>query len=323
MCVERPEICAPLALALPLNFDILTKTSTVSDLVSKLDVSGLTKYMDHLMASPPAEYLTSQIASLLKNKAIPREKPLLERALFFLHDAGASNSKTLDKFFYALDDLNKIDGPEWMQSALDHAVKNANADEQVLDLCNKAMRLSSASCKTLACLLALFCLTGRDADAINSLTELVDLDKRLNRVVSGKKRKMEEQMCVHDVLVDFLISCLSKPSRLVRDTCLNVFQEFCGGVSEKGIDVIFEIIDSRDEGDGVLQVEDDGMDDEEGIEDEDSDVESATEVEEMDIDQQDSDSDSGLDDTEMEAFDSKLAEIFREKKRLADEKKGL
>lgn len=158
----------------------------------------------------------------------------------------------------------------------------------------------------------------------------------------GKKRKAdsdedEETLAPVEVLVDILFSFLAKPSSVLRSLSSDVFKVFSGKCTSKVIDLFFEVLGAQggvagaeelfeDEAEaGDMDVEDESEDD--GESDEETDDEApvdevlkakiqaalATDVE-QDLED--------LNDDDMAVFDSKLAEIFGQRKAIKNVKKG-
>lgn len=194
-------------------------------------------------------------------------------------------------------------------------------------------------------------------EAFQTLEELLQVYERLFSVSGGSSSNSDEDegdLEPNDVLVDILVGLLSKPSSLMRHVALDVFKHFCDGMTVKGLDVIFQVLETRaavgDTGD-LFNVEQEGDeeeddDDDKGEKDSDEDQVSSSDSEDDDGAQEvlnaqereklmaaiqqahgdaisDVDSDEGLDDDQMDVFDDKLVEIFKERKRLKTEKKGM
>ena len=183
---------------------------------------------------------------------------------------------------------------------------------------------------------SLFVYSDPLSDWVSTLEELIDLQPRIF-VVKNKKRKKSvevDELSPYDVLVDLLVGLLSKPSSLLRKICGSVFEKFSGNVTLEGLNVIIKVLESGEEGlengdDNESEFDSDGDLDSDGSiseEDSESELESEDQVE-SDIIQkntesnQDESEDEGLNDDDMAEFDEKLVEIFKEKKRIKQEKK--
>ncbi|KAJ3287161.1 hypothetical protein HK104_008733 [Borealophlyctis nickersoniae] len=182
---------------------------------------------------------------------------------------------------------------------------------------------------------------------------------------ASKKRKAddsddEEDLEPIDVLVDILLSFVSKGSALFRSLSDDVFKVFAGQLTKKSLDALFAVLSAKDgvagadelfegedeeeediemmDADGDDAAASEGGDDEEEDEDEDDDDDDDDDEDEgnfEEVDEQlrkevkaalgsaamegsdDEEEDlEDLDDDQMEAFDAKLAEIFRHRKEL-------
>ncbi|KAH8550146.1 DNA polymerase phi-domain-containing protein [Umbelopsis sp. PMI_123] len=166
---------------------------------------------------------------------------------------------------------------------------------------------------------------------------------------SKAKEEDEDEPQPVEVLIDILLSFLSKSSALLRNLAEQVFEIFSDKLTKKALHLmleeLFEVrdddMDTDDEEDDDVQVidmegsgnedEESDNDDDDDENDDDDDIEDADD-EEVDeelrnkiqeamksqgilagSDDEDEDMDD-LDDDQMEAFDEKLAEIFRQKK---------
>jgi DNA polymerase phi len=169
-----------------------------------------------------------------------------------------------------------------------------------------------------------------------------------------KKGAEEAEEALHpvEVLTDLLLSFLSKPSALLRTLSEQVFKVFCDGLTLKAAKLLLRALDPRCIGeeiedgvdvDDMDEVEEDGLasgSGESGVSGDDSDEESdGDESDESDgetggdidasltlkrqlkaamgnqvLDSDDSDDESVLGDDDMDQFDDKLAEIFKQKK---------
>jgi DNA polymerase phi len=151
-----------------------------------------------------------------------------------------------------------------------------------------------------------------------------------------KKRKLEEDVEPVAVLCDILISFLSKPSVLLRGIALQVFKTFSGKVSGSVIDLFFDVLNAGNDSELFDENDSDGEDfdvQKEQIEMENDEIENAEVVDEelkrklQEALENDEDEDveelEDLDDDDMAAFDSKLAEIFGHRKQMSKLKKGI
>ncbi|KAJ3314511.1 hypothetical protein HDV04_006050 [Boothiomyces sp. JEL0838] len=164
----------------------------------------------------------------------------------------------------------------------------------------------------------------------------------------NKKRKQEdteEELAPVEVLTDILISFLAKSSAVQRGLASDVFKIFAGKATEKVVELFFDVLTAKAGVQGAEELfededemlEDEMLEDEEGDESEESEEEDA-ELEDDD-DQEPVDEElkkkiqealemendvemEDLDDEGMAAFDSKLAEIFSQRREMKNVKKG-
>ena len=168
--------------------------------------------------------------------------------------------------------------------------------------------------------------------------------------VDAEQEESEEPLTPTDILIDICVGLLSKPSSLLREVGIQCFKVFCQEITSKGMEVIFSVLSSK-EGLFDLMVDDEDEEDEDEMEIDDeswgaeperkADAKFAETEEDRKLlakikeindanaqaannqaNNDDSDDEEGLDDDQMEAFDEKLVEIFKEKKRLKSLKKG-
>ncbi|KAF8530868.1 DNA polymerase phi-domain-containing protein [Trichophaea hybrida] len=137
-----------------------------------------------------------------------------------------------------------------------------------------------------------------ESDALGVLEDLQSVQKKIlktNDKNSKKKAATEEgeiDMDPSEVLVDILLSFLSKPSILLKRLAQTVFTSFCDSITRAGLERCFEVLETKEGLDGQSQLfdnEDDEEEDDEIIDenDLDSDVEM---LEGSDLDASDSDS---------------------------------
>ncbi|KAJ3108275.1 DNA-directed DNA polymerase [Phlyctochytrium planicorne] len=203
----------------------------------------------------------------------------------------------------------------------------------------------SASKKSFACLLACCVLHGIvTGDTLeDTVQELCELSTRLFDKPSAKKKRKsdnenDENIVPIDVLVDVLISLLSQPSLLFRRIAMRMFDSILERVTTSCVDLIFSAIsltqnevdveESDEENDA--EIDDDDDDDADSDDDEVNEVVDNTHssnsrdlMDSSNVDEsEENQSDDDVDDDGMIEFDAKIAEIFREKKRLASNKKN-
>ena len=151
----------------------------------------------------------------------------------------------------------------------------------------------------------------------------------------SKKRKTSEEIDIVpvDVLVDIFLSLLSKPSAPLRALILDIFKVFSSKISEKSLEIIFDVLKSANGPAGAEDIfeEDEEIEDmqdenKEEITPDQDDNSSDTSDDELDVFHQEQigeeDDDNGLNDDDMEEYDSKLAEIFKQRSLNQTQKKG-
>jgi len=231
--------------------------------------------------------------------------------------------------------------------------------------------------------LVIFQLYNSEVEAVSILDELKLCYDKLIRHKADDEEDSEVE--ASEVLVELLLSLVSKPSALLRKVAQHVFQAFMEEISEGGLQLMTDVLESGESLRGQQELFDqqpeDGeevSDNEEGSEDDDededvemdSDVEvidtsgalnghlinesssddseddSAEEIEEdesefkndievqklndalalalgtksLDPEAEESDSDADMTDSEMMALDSKLVEIFSQRKKIPNKK---
>ncbi|KAI8879206.1 hypothetical protein K501DRAFT_227075 [Backusella circina FSU 941] len=194
-----------------------------------------------------------------------------------------------------------------------------------------------------------------ESEGVSVLTELTDCYEKTfaKKTKKGGKKKAskkqqeeeeeEEQLDPIDVIVDILVSFLTNESPVLKSLAEQVFEIFSHKLTKQSLEMLLNILASGEgkQDDELFQ----GADDEDDEEDDDvemvdmSDVEEEEEDENDDVDEElrqkiaeamkaegidaNDDSDEEINDDAMAAFDEKLAEVFKQKKILKDEKKDL
>ncbi|KAJ3393682.1 DNA-directed DNA polymerase [Lobulomyces angularis] len=257
---------------------------------------------------------------------------LLKSKKNFLHKFGSELESKLMEIFKNLTELEN------------NILKVETVENSMLDKELTLEKKKKTSLKALISLMLLKILEDPKSDFLELCLELSLILDRLflsakNEVEKKKKKRKSlesaeetEELGEGDVLVDIFITLLSKPSILIRNLAIYGFNCFSESISEKGLDVIFNVLEPQTGRDSdILEIEDDGEDvSESESEEESEEIEDASEEEEENESfkvlvppgDENVDSDDGLDDDEMGAFDHKLVEIFKEKKRLLAEKKA-
>ncbi|KAJ3189227.1 hypothetical protein HDU85_002852 [Gaertneriomyces sp. JEL0708] len=168
-----------------------------------------------------------------------------------------------------------------------------------------------------------------------------------------------EEPAPMEVLFDILVSFMARPSALMRSLAEEAFKVFCSQMTKRGLEVIFEVLSTKsgvagaqelfeNENEDQMEIDDANLpdgdahsdseseDDDQESEEDDEDGAAAEVVdEELRLkvqealgnaavgDEDDSEEEEFLDDDQMEAFDEKLAEIFRHKKDIKTQKRDL
>ncbi|KAI8988871.1 DNA polymerase phi-domain-containing protein [Pilobolus umbonatus] len=189
-----------------------------------------------------------------------------------------------------------------------------------------------------------------EEEGISILNELTDCyDKTFRSKKPSQKKKpvqTEEQPDPINVIVDILVSFLTNESPVLKNLAEQVFEIFSHKLTKESIEMLLNIVANTDDkkNDEELfgsdeeeeeEVEENGSDDssssEEEGEEEESDVEMDEElhlkVQEMmkaqGINSTEDSDEELVDDDAMAAFDEKLAEVFKQKKILKDEKNNM
>ncbi|KAL1914929.1 uncharacterized protein VTP21DRAFT_7845 [Calcarisporiella thermophila] len=157
---------------------------------------------------------------------------------------------------------------------------------------------------------------------------------------NAKDEEMEEEPEPIEVLVDILLSFLSKPSVLLRNLAEQVFTVFCEQITKTALDLLVSVVEikNKNEEDELFESENlsEMMELDEDEEQEESESESEDEEEDEEVDEElrrkvaealeieaeaasakekeDNEEEELLNDDQMLAFDEKLAEIFKQKK---------
>lgn len=186
-----------------------------------------------------------------------------------------------------------------------------------------------------------------EEEGVSVLTELTDCYEKTFAATkkSTKKAKKtedaeEQQLDPIDVIVDILVSFLTNESPVLKNLAEQVFEIFSHKLTKQSLEMLLNILASgEDKQDDELFGEDDDEDD---SEDDDVEMIDMDDIEEADSDDEEEvdeelrqkieeamkaqginavdGSDEELDDDAMAAFDEKLAEVFKQKKILKDDK---
>lgn len=185
-----------------------------------------------------------------------------------------------------------------------------------------------------------------ETEGVAVLTELTDCYEKTfaaNNKKSKKTKKVvdeeEEQLDPIDVIVDILVSFLTNESPVLKNLAEQVFEIFSHKLTKQSLEMLLNILASGEDskqdeelfGDDEDESEDDDVEmidmdniEEESEDDGDVDEELRQKIEEamkaQGINAVDDASDEELDDEAMSAFDDKLAEVFKQKKILKEDK---
>ncbi|KAJ3207331.1 DNA-directed DNA polymerase [Dinochytrium kinnereticum] len=182
------------------------------------------------------------------------------------------------------------------------------------------------------------------ADVSEELLALAELLLKKETKDKSSKRKSptssDSQPESIERLVDILISIISQPSQLFRKAAQSVFETFIEEITESTVDLLLNALKAKADDEGFEIEEENSDDDINGSEKNDdeekessdgTDVESQLEIpfvvssfqpNESDGNDADESDEDVVGDDEMEEYDKKLAEIFKEKKRISLIKKN-
>ncbi|KAI8907298.1 DNA polymerase phi-domain-containing protein [Gorgonomyces haynaldii] len=168
------------------------------------------------------------------------------------------------------------------------------------------------------------------ADVIQELVECYDRLFPVQDKQTKKKRKQEEteeQPLPLEVLVDILVSFMAKSSSTLRHLASSAFKTFSPRLTEKSLDLLFEVLTAKDGVQGSAELfeeeDDDEMDEDEEEEEEEEepvDEELKQKIQEA-LGNDEEEELSDLDDDQMAQFDEKLAEIFKQKRDIKAEQR--
>ncbi|GAA5816212.1 hypothetical protein MFLAVUS_009738 [Mucor flavus] len=186
-----------------------------------------------------------------------------------------------------------------------------------------------------------------ETEGVSVLSELTDCYEKTfaTKKASNKKSKKateetEEQLDPIDVIVDILVSFLTNESPVLKNLAEQVFEIFSHKLTKQSLEMLLTILasgednkqdgelfgddDEDSEDDDVEMIDMDNIEEESEDDDEDVDEELRQKIEEamkaQGINAVDDASDEELDDEAMAAFDEKLAEVFKQKKILKEDK---
>jgi DNA polymerase phi len=297
---------------------------------------------------------------------------------------GLSRDRLMSCFAYLLPDLRGFPFPcDLVKSIKPDAVKmDAKIGEardgaistmdKILKKAKKADAQDKAPLQALALLysLVIFQLYNGEPEAISTIDELKLFYDKLIR----HKDKGDSEVEASEVLVELLLSFISKPSALLRKVTQHVFSAFMADITAEGLKLITDVLESSENLRGQQEMFDQEPEDGEQVED-DVDIEMDSNVEVIDMNgeeghlttnldedgesdeeencdgveseepedenakkldaalaqalgthrldenaDEESDSDADMTDSEMMALDSKLVEIFSQRKKVTKPK---
>ncbi|KAI5812401.1 DNA polymerase phi-domain-containing protein [Pyronema omphalodes] len=109
-----------------------------------------------------------------------------------------------------------------------------------------------------------------ESDALGVLEDLQSIQKQ---ILTSKVEDTEMEMEPSEVLVDILLSFLSKQSMLLKRLAHTVFTSFCSSITRAGIERCFEVLETKEGLEGQSELFDEENDEDEGDDSEDDDVE--------------------------------------------------
>ena len=266
-----------------------------------------------------------------------------------LINASSKNNKTANYDSQWIDQILSVVGSrDDVEPATANDEELQDAKTVVDSIMTKAEALSSDDAKNTQ-KLAIFKLFVRvlsvqahfETDVLEAFADLETIFTEIFEP-NSKKRTHEdsEELNPYDVLTDIVVGLLAKPSALLRNVCELVFKTFSDGLTKNGIQLLFDIFEKKEEkeeetGDAMdVDEEDSGdSDSDESSEDSDADINIAEDEKmlqgidfaslqaNMKAEASDSDELSDLGDDEMQAFDDKLVEIFKQRKEMSQAKK--
>jgi DNA polymerase phi len=247
----------------------------------------------------------------------------------------------------------------------EHILEVSNQARGIIKkLCKKAKKSLDAEKRSLESLsllyaLVIFQLYNGEADAVNLLDEL----KLYYDSLTQKKDAASPGTEASVILVEVLLSLISRPSALFRKVAEQVFTAFCSELTEEGIKLMTDVLESTENLKGQQELFDqdeqngegddgniDGLDSEvepgesEQDEEDEGDPEDGKDEKEgndeellkldialaealgthpahQDINAESSHSDADMTDSEIIALDTKLVEIFSQRKKAPNKKK--
>jgi DNA polymerase phi len=243
---------------------------------------------------------------------------------------GLSRDRLMSCFAHLLPDLKGFSFPcNLVKSIKPDAVKmDAKITEardsaistmdKILKKVKKANTQDKAPLQALALLYALviFQLYNGEPEAISTIDELKLFYDKLIR----HKDKGDSEVEASEVLVELLLSFISKPSALLRKVTQHVFGAFMTNITAEGLKLITDVLESSENLRGQQEMFDQEPEDGEEIED-DSDVEMDSDVEVVDMNGDEGRLTTQLDENDEESDDADSEEGESEEEEDEDAKK--
>ncbi|PWW79058.1 hypothetical protein C7212DRAFT_275448 [Tuber magnatum] len=170
-------------------------------------------------------------------------------------------------------------------------INKRRASARKSDKTKRATQLESF--ELLYSLVVLQVLNG-EADALEVLDEL---SLCYEKVVTKRKHATEDDVDVSEILVEILLSFLSKPSVLLRKLAQQVFMAFVDSITDAGLELLTNVLETKESLGGQQELfdkDDEGEDSDEVID------EGADDVEEVNVSTEGSDEDSDEIDSDVE-----------------------
>jgi DNA polymerase phi len=239
------------------------------------------------------------LASLGYSSDVEMQPPLSEksRTLFrnrlssaLAHLISAPHLSTLPCELLRTLDPSAVDMDDEITAAKDRALKIMRKLEKKA---NRAEDKKTKPVHGLAMLYALVILQlyNGEPDAVSSLEELEVCYEKLvkkkdEKVVKKRGQTKSDEGSV--VLIEVLLSFISKPSALLRKIAQHVFTAFSGEVTQESLQILLDVLDSKESLQGQQELfdqedDEDEEDDGEGDDDDDDDDELDSDVEIIDV----------------------------------------
>jgi DNA polymerase phi len=339
------------------RFDAITKTKTVETMLANLSSEGVFAHLEYLErvyeeeAEGSRVWVIDQMYLLIRTAKVKKEVEWIKRILTFFVDhafcsEGKVESQLKEKIIASLGHIPDYLAEIFYMVAKKKSTAEGVAEAKTLILAIQERMEGNESPEEKAQMQALLTVVFHIGiiAAINGehgelISELQQCFENLFPAPSGakkskRKREDEDHPEPVAVLCDMLISFLSKPSVVLRNLALNVFKTFSSQINKEVIDLIFEVMNAgnetelfedRDEDEGEQHLSHSDAESEDAEIEEDGEVvdeELKAKIQEALANDVEEDLED-LGDEEMEAFDSKLAEIFGQRKAMAKLKKGI